>query len=315
MAIRDSRTAPPLRSPRNGLLTVATVKDDETGVRWGNGVAWTAEMLAMDYEHFDDPGMNETWFGARELGCAMTALTVNARPVGEIADAFNIAAYSWCSMMQNDQRDRAGRARRLLEAVQSMAIAYEFWTGTIAQASAANENAYLAWTTGTGHTATVWPNHPFATANYSAPTGEPPSSGALGRMDAYLTRVLANGTGLLHMSPEMFSFLIAEFPGWLRLEGNIWKSPLGHSIVADAGYTGAAKAQSAGALLAEWIIATGPVEIVLGPVDSTSPDSTEAFSFATNDIVLYAQRDVLIEWEPHVAHGAFQFTNIANVFA
>lgn len=315
MATRDARTAPPLRSPRNGLLTVASVKDDETGVRWGTGVAWTPEMLVVDYTHFDDPGMAETWHGARDVGCAMTALTVNARPVMETADPFNIAAYSWCSMMQTDQRDRAGRARRLLEAVQSMDIAYEFWTGTIAQASAANENSWLTHTVETGHTAVVWPATPFQTAAYAAPTGEPPSSGALGRMDSYLTHVLANGTGLLHMSPTFFSYLNAEFPGWLRLDGNIWKSPLGHSVVADAGYTGAAKAASGGSLLTEWVIATGPVEIVLGPIDATTPDSTEAFSFATNDIVLYAQRDVLIEWEPHVAHGAFQFTNIANVFA
>lgn len=315
MAIRDSRIAPPLRSPRNGLLTVVSVKDDETGVRWGHGVAWTAEMLPQDYAHLDDPGMAESWHGARDLNCAMTALTVDARPVGETADPFNIAAYSWCSMLQRDQSERAPRARRLLEATQSMDIAYELWTGTIAQASAANENSWLANTTGAGSTAVTWPAHPFQTAAYTAPTGEPPSSAALGRMDSYLTHVLANGSGLLHMSPTFFSYLNAEFPGWLRLEGNVWKSPNGHSIVADAGYTGAAKAPGGSTLLAEWVIATGPMEIVLGPVDATNPDSTEAFNFALNDIVLFAQRDVLVEWEPHVAHGAFQFTNIANVFA
>jgi len=315
MAKRDSRTAPPLRSPRNGLLTVVTVKDDETGVRWGAGVTWQAELPVVDFTRYDDAAMGETWHGARDAECGTTALTVNARAPTEHADPFQIAAYSWCSAMARDQNDRAARARRLLEATQSMDIAYELWTGTIAQATANNENSWLANTTGAGATAVVWPASPWQSAAYSQPTPEPVGEAALARVDAYLTHILANGRGLLHMSPTMFSYIVAAFPGWLNREGNVWISPNGHSVVADAGYTGAAKAAAAGALLAEWIFATGPMEVVLGPIDATPPDSPEAFTHATNDYVLYAQRDVIVMWEPHVAHGAFHFNNVGNVFA
>lgn len=315
MAKRDTRIAAPLRAPRSGLLTCANVKDGETGLNWGAGLTWLAELPPLDYEEFDQPGMGNTFHDAQAANCPTDAMTIDARPKIETADAFMVRAYSWCSAIIRNQEDRAARARRLLEGMQSLDIAYEFWTGTIAQAQSLG-NSWLANTVGGAATAVVWPDHPFQTAAYAAPTGEPPSAGALGRMDAYLSRVLGNGTGILHMSPEMFAYLRGAFPGWMEQSGNnTWLSPNGHLLCADGGYTGAAKAEEGGALLAEWIVATPPIDIVLGPIETTTPESPEAFGIATNEYVLYAQRDVLIEWDTKVAHGAFQFTNIANVFA
>lgn len=317
MVRRDVRQVPSaLRAPRTGLLTVATVKDDETGVRWGNGVEWQAELPTHDYAKLDEPALGSDLHGSRAVDCFTVAdiRTAEGAPVVQ-ADPFQVFAVDFCSAMIKD-RDRQGRARRLLEATQSHSIAHEFWTG----AQFATMGVDTPWL-GDASSMAIWPSMSDGAAfTGTLPdligTGCCPNYGALGRIDAYLTRVLSNGRGMLHMTPEMLSLLLGATSDWLRYEGGIYYTPNGHLVVADAGYTGRVDSQLQGQLDAdaEWIIATPLVEVVLGVVETTPIDSS-VFDRTVNDLVTIAQRDVLIECELPVAHAGFPFTNPFDIFA
>lgn len=118
---------------------------------------------------------------------------------------------------------------------------------------------------------------------------------ALAEIDGELTRQLTNSPGMIHMSPQILTRVIAT--NAVRRDGDLWVTPNGHVVVSDAGYTGL-RDGAAG----QWMIGTTPVEIILGPVRITAPDV--GFDYSVNTMVAYAERDVIVMHEPSRVHLA-----------
>lgn len=276
MPSADVRQATPLRVPRFGLLASASVSDNLPGVRWGFGVEWLPELHPTGSEGI----------GARALKCDPTAVEHGEDDKAKIEEAypFTVYAFDWCSTLGYSGRDWAGRARRLLEATQSFTIAKEFWTGTIAQAESLS-NVWLG-----AATSTLVENSAY----------EPGK--AVARMDRAIAEQLRNGVGMLHTSVEVLGRLVQAQAVWR--DGDVWRSPMGNPIVADGGYGAAARDADTGA----FIVATTPVEIVLGPVRTIdlTDEMYAAVDHTVNDLVVWAERDVLVMHEPQLIHHAIE---------
>lgn len=278
----DTRAASPLRPPRTGLIVSARVSDsvasDVAGrSRWGNGVDWLPELHPTTSEGF----------GARAAACVDgDALNPGAddKPTAESADPFIVYALDWCSVMGSwDERDWQGRARRLLEATQSQSIAAEFWRGAVSAA----ETLSNTWLAKNGYT--------DVTGGAKKPLQ------ALALLDDAVCDSLANGEGMIHCSPQVLVHLVATQA--LRREGALWRTANDTIVCADAGYDGTDKNETGA-----WMFASTVPEIILGPVEVTdlSQGAVDLGLASRNDVVVYAQRDVLVIHEPHLLHAAAQ---------
>lgn len=267
----DARKPTPLARPKMGLLAAAAVSDMPAGVRWANGLTWHPELI----------GDGTTAFGARELACTTASITVDTSATNEEADPFMVYAYDKCSSMDDadltDPRDRSGRSRRLLEATQSYSIAKEFWSGAISNAQSL-QNTWLAKT---------------GVSLVNGGTQLVPEK-ILAKMDNAIAVNMSNGRGMIHCTVEVLDRLAVN--GAIRREGTSWLTPYDNIIVADAGYSGDRDGQSAAE---EWMIATTMVEIYLGPILGAE-NVIETYNRSVNDVIVWAQRDVLVMHEPHL---------------
>lgn len=272
----DARKPTPLAKPRMGLLAAAAVQDSPAGVRWANGLTWHPELI----------GDGTTAFGARELACTTASIAVTGSPTNEEADPFMIYAYDKCSSMDDadltDPRDRKGRARRLLEATQSWSIAREFWSGAISNA----QGLQNTWLAKTGVTV--------------ASTGSTTPQKALAKLDKAIAVNMTNGRGMIHCTVEVLDRLVDLQA--IRREGATWLTGFDNIVVADAGYSGDRDGQST---TEEWMIASTMVEIYLGPV-LQAENEIETYDRSINDVIVWAQRDVLVIHEPHLLWHASQ---------
>ncbi len=267
--------ATPLRAPRTGLLVAATVTDDDALVGQG-GVAWLPEL---------HPSTSDG-FGAFGLGCdgnpAVPANDADNKAVLEGADPFAIYAFDWCSSFGYSQRDWVGRARRLLDATASHAIAKELWSGAVAIAET-NANTWLGSATDSATAAALAPGK------------------ALAKLDEALNDALSNGQGMIHCRIEVLNRLVQAQA--VRRDGAVWLTPSDNIVVADSGYSGRIDGDGAN----EWMIASTRVEVVRGAV-FTAPDTladakawAQAVDTANNDVLVLAQRVVLVKHEPNLA--------------
>jgi hypothetical protein len=265
-----------------GLYAAAAVTETSPGSgseRWANGLQWLPELIRD----------GTTAFGARELLCSTASISPTIKPEIEEADPFMVYAYDVCSKFEDagDPRDRDGRARRLLEATQSASIAAELWSGVITQA----QSLQNTWLAKTGVT--------LATSSALTPQK------ALARLDKAIAVNMSNGRGMIHCTVEVLDRLVDL--NAVRREGTLWLTGFDNIVVADAGYTGDRSGQSAAE---EWMIATTLVEIRVGPILTTSADvnydADGIFDRTLNDVVVWAQRDVIVMHEPHLLWHAAQ---------
>lgn len=271
----DARKPTPLARPRMGLYAAAAVTESPVGVRWANGLEWHPELI----------GNGTNAFGARALKCATSSITPDTSPTNEDAYPFMIYAYDRCSKFDDadlsDPRDRDGRARRLLEATQSASIATEFWSGAISNA----ETLSNIWLAKTGVTVET--------------SGAVTPQKALAKLDKAIAVNMSNGRGMIHCTVETLDRLVDL--NAVRREGAQWLTGFDNIVVADAGYSGDRDGQAANT---EWMIASTLVEIYVGPILTASGeinyDADGIFDRTLNDVVVWAQRDVIVMHEPNL---------------
>ncbi len=282
VTMRAVRTATPLAAPRTGLLVAARTTDSLGAVKWGFGVEYLAEMHPTSSEAYgsrllEDADGTSIGYGADDKAPKITA------------DPFLVYAYDWCSAMEGlSQRDWQGRARRLLEATQSKSIAREFWAGAITQAATPDlANTWLAKSSVTLVNGT---------------TAMTPQK-ALALLDDKVIDSLANGTGMIHCTPQTKSRLL-DTQAIVNDSAGLARTANGTIVVADAGYSG----QSLDGQTGTWMVATTIPEIVLGEIrfspSELTPRGGALVNVSNNDVFVYAERDVLVMHEPSILHAA-----------
>lgn len=271
----DARKPTPLPKPRTGLLAVAAVTESATVQRFANGLEWHPERVP-------NPTAGTEVLSARELKCVVQSLPTTDGPTNEEAYPFTIVVYDKCSTFDDasdmaiDRRDRQGRALRLLEAAKSYLIAKEFWSGAISTAESL-DNTWLAKN---------WAGDEVLAATTAAK--------AIGKLDEITATRMTNGRGMFHMNPKLLAQLTEA--NAIRREGTLWVSPNDNIIVADGGYSGTV------GVVNDNMVATTPVEVWMR--EPYTNDPSDGFDRSINDIIVWAQQDIIVMHEPHILHAS-----------
>lgn len=269
-----------VKAPRSGTtLLIAAPSIDDPSLRWTGGFKWVPEIRD----------------GSSAIGVDVDGGNANrtppANPDVETFEPFLVWAADKTST-KDKTRDRLGKVRRALEAQQSALIAGEFWDGTIG-----NDVG----------------NQSLASADAEILTvGGVPAGVALTYLDGALTRRLLNRQGMIHARPEMVTVWHAG--NLLRYDAGSVFSPMGHLIVADAGYTGDGPRATSGDDpvpadgSSQWCYGTDVIALRLGKPETmpaSNADDPDAVDRDTDDQVVWAQRLVGIQWD-HDAHIAVE---------
>jgi hypothetical protein len=223
------------------------------------------------------------------------AMTEPTRPATVDGDALVLYAGDSCTAMGSANRDYLGRARRQLEASRSYQLANELWTGATAAAADPDlANRSLAAVAAESDTLTA------------APASE---ADAMGCLEAGLADALRGQQGMVHVTPQLLIHLVGQ--QLVVREGTLWTTPMGHIVVADAGYDGSGPGGvAAGA--SQWAYATPLVYVRTGPVQ-TLPDNlddargwAEALNRGVNDVLVWAYQLAGYRWASHCAHLAVE---------
>lgn len=197
-------------------------------------------------------------------------------------DPFLVWATDQCSTLGFAARDFEGRARRQLAASESFQIANELWTGDLAIADGL-ANRYLT---------------DSASDTVTSSAGTPTAS--LGALVAALGAAQHGMTGMIHVTPQVLVLLAADWA--VYRDGNIWRTPMGHRVVADDGYDGSGPGGTP-ASATQWMYATSTIRVGRGAVDIPGTFD-ENVNRDTNYVRIYAQRLALYEWTSECAHFA-----------
>ena len=273
VTMRAPVDAPPRRAARYNLLSAVEVVNDTT----------------LTYEGWEFAPELCAGGGRLAPACAgnTAEITADTNPSIVEGDVFYVWASDRCSTFQFRTRDFAGRARRQLEAVQSYEIANELWQGGLSLTQPSLNAAGSDTVTLAAVGADV----------------------AVGLVEGALGRLTKGALGMIHMTPEVLAACVTA--GVVYRDGNLWRSPSGHVIVADAGYTGSGPGNAvpgAGAA-GQWIYGTGPVQVRLGevvvvpgdPQDTTA--MAQALDRSDNTVMIHAIRAATWVWDEcgHVA--------------
>lgn len=270
MVARQQVQAPVVRGPRYGLVAASPTAIDGTqeddSLRWPNGIEFQAEACAE--------------VGLGLIACNGGTMTAGSDGDTVTADAFFLYASDRCSTLGSRTRDWKGRAKRRLQAGQSYALALELWDGAATQADADSENI---WLSGSG------------TQSDEVTSGPTASVKALACLVQALGGILFGGQGMIHMTSQML--VILNSLDALRFDGGIWTTPMGHIVVADAGYSGSGP-DGVPAGDSQWMYGTPMIDVKLGPIDHPGrPDTIESVDVSVNDQLVWAQRVALLQWE------------------
>lgn len=271
--------APARRGPMYSLLLAAptpTVVDDDVWAGW----QFTPEALAF------------TGAGRLPTNCIgdTTADTVPAtRPAVVDGDPFLVYATDQCSSLGWQAADYMGRARRALELIQSAQIAEELWDGSLSGTLS---------------------NTPLTSLSSDQMTTSAVSiRDAFALIEQGIARQGRGQQGMIHMTPQLLAHAHAEY--LIDKVGNLWMSPMGNIVVADAGYSGNGPFMTANST-SQWIYGTSVIEVLLGPIeflpaaalgDNSTAFMWEALDRTTNKVVVTAERLAGYRWDEsiHVA--------------
>lgn len=262
--------APPAVPPRSGLLIVAQPAPGSD--RWQGGIRWSPEQTLGG--------------GAADVTCGGSTLALGQKdnPAWSEADPFLVWTEDHCSTLGSLARDFEGRARRQLEAVGSFYAARELWKGELAQAASLDNN---------------WLTRDPALLEASAA----PVDTALRLIEQGLGEMLGGRRGMVHVSPAVLDALAVN--NALQLNGQVWLTPMGNVVVADAGYPGDAPDDADSSN--QWIYGTPMIQYKLDPVNIVPGDlaqfRAQATDKATNTTKVYAERLVLLQWDSSVPIG------------
>ena len=266
---------PPAEPPRYSLLTIAELATDNGSqpedadvARWQGGLEWLPEMQNQG--------------GTIGYGCLgnTAALTLDHTvPSVRSAEPFLVYAEDHCSTFGFEAHDFGGRATRQLLATQSYQVAQEFEQGVLAQAGLGGrtyDNDYLT-------------KNPTVVGS---PSAQAPQA-ALGDVEMGLAALFGGARCMIHASPALLTALVVG--NVLTLSGNKWLTPMQNIVVSDAGYTGDNGTSN------QWLFGTGMVRYRISPVSLVPGNYDQAFAEATdratNDVVIIAERAVLLQWD------------------
>lgn len=182
------------------------------------------------------------------------------------------------------------RAEMRLAALQSKIIERELWAGEVAQLDSLDPDIYswLAQDTANG------------TIDLTPGGGAVPTRDALALLEEAIGNA-GNGVGTLHF-PKRAAIMMPD--RWA--EGPIVTWP-DSSVVAGAGYPGTGPGGDDPDDGEQWIYATDPVIVRLGPVEVFPPDFNDAVDPRKNTIEFRAQRTAAVAWDGN-SHFAIRTT-------
>lgn len=282
--LRPNTQAPAPRVPRYGLIAAAPTVDDPDLRLLAGGFAFQPEGCGLG--------------GRTSITC--TGSVVDDMDPADLTspdvirgDAVWVWAMDSCSSFGFNARDWEGRARRQLAATESFQLANELWTGReTLQPTPDLENRFLAMPGTESDQVTAGPTAIVA---------------ALGCVEAALASHLQGQPGMIHVTPQVLIHAAAAYA--IERQGNVWVTPMGNVVVADAGYDGSAPG-GASAGSSQWIYGTATIQVRLGPVEIIPGDITDARNLAAamdravNDITVVAGRLAAFQWSNECAHVA-----------
>lgn len=258
MTNRQAIPAQPATPPVYSLLTAATEITD--GERWQQGIRWQPEQ----YNGGGVVGQGCTG-GTSELGQADNAIENDADP-------FVVWAEAHCSTLGFEAYDFEARARRQLAAVQSARIAAELQKGALRTADSLENVALID-------------------AREVGPGGSTAVEDALGILEGAMAVAYAGARGMVHVTPQTLVELGRK--NLIYESGSRWLTYPGNVVVSDAGYTAEAGEHAPDAGI--FMYGTTMIGLRLGPV--SVGDFLTSINRQTNDVELYAQRLVLVEFD------------------
>lgn len=218
----------------------------------------------------------------QDCGPAGAQVPVNKSVAAPMWQPYVLSARFRCSLMGHDVADYQARARNLLDAATPKMIEYEFWHGTLAQASAWN-NLYLDNGGGDKYT---------AVDIYDA----------VGTCEYYLGVIGYGGRGMIHLSPYLAPYLQL----FARRDGNLLLTNRDTIVVPGSGYgqypaSSAPTEQAAPPKPASpfKLFATGIVDVRVGDIIPVPDEDSfyQAVDRKTNSVMVGAQRYACASWD------------------
>lgn len=255
------------------LETCATPRPDVTGDRWIGGISFDPDGCDFDGAALDGAGPTMT------ISDHDPSSPLEYRPflVWEGAKASTIGSSG------GDGVDLAARARRKLERSTSYQVEVEFWGGALAQGAADYAgNAYLT------------------DGNVTQLNGGAATPLLYALADLQAAAAAGHARGYIHATIPTVTLWLAA--GGLRREQNLLLDAFDNVIVAGAGYDGS---DPDGAVDATgetaWAYVTGPVDLLLSPIDTSTPG--DYVDFTANTREHYAVRWAAPIWDGCVQSG------------
>lgn len=263
MTVLDSViSVPQLGTPRYSLVGVAGVVT-ETMDRFIAGGRWRPEPLRT--EGSGDLG---TW----KVDAANTAMSGAAISPAATGAAFGVWAGEVNSTFDGSWDELLSRVTRKLVTYESREIANQLWSDTLA----INPSLKLA---GTGSV-------------LAGAAGGQTIVRSIGIADDAIGDTW--GRGMIHMRPQTLAGAVASQA--VTKEGNVWMTPLGNIVVADAGYSGLSPAGT-GAVGDDTICVTPSVEVHRSNITTLPNELRDGINRSTNTLTVYAMRYVMVVWD------------------
>lgn len=273
--IKTPVEAPPARPPITGLIVSAEMPDDGK-IRWEGSFGFEPESCTGS-------GVGNPCGGfTKEV--ENTTQEVSFEP-------FVVWAGDHCGGLGGVDRDRLGRAKRLLESCQSKEIEKELWTGTLAQAEGWTDNRRLA--------------SPDSDVLSDGPTS---IVDAISCLEAGLGFYLCGGQGMIHVPHEIVTWMASQnlvdrvpatdlYPG---RKGWILLTKLGTIVVPGTGYDGSGPDGQPAAEGSVWIYGTSIVQVRMTEtvtLPRTEAELFEAINRENNDIDVIAEKLAAVTWD------------------
>jgi len=273
--------AAPSRPPRYSLLVAAAIIDDDH--RFDEGIRWLPEWVGDGHVSAIDPSTGNT---------AARASSIAAIPAELTADPILLWAGEKASTLGSFGRDYVGRVRRKLAATESFQAAKELWDGAVGTPAGATQQYFTS----------------LASDRLTAVGTPVPVGTAFADLEAGLAAGLAGQRGMIHTTPQVLSLAYqARVVVDAGTAGQpLWLTPMGHVVVADAGYSGDGPAGEVASTASQWVMATAMVSVRLGPISMKPRDAAllEAVDYANNDVVVLADRPCVLQWDENVHYAA-----------
>ncbi len=263
----------PSAPPRYSLFVVARRVEEEH--RFTEGVEWLPESIGDGNISSVDGG------SMASVAASVTGLTAASLLR---SGPFALWDAEQASVLGAQDRNFAARVRRRLQASESFQGALELWNGAIATADGDDRQPFTS-----------------IDSDRLSGIGTPLSVVAsFAAMEAGLASVLGGQRGMIHCTPQILAY---AFQNECVLNAGsaaapLWVTPMGHVVVADAGYTGDGPGAEAADSTSQWIMGTDLVRVRLGQVTVTPGDVEDVVGVDRdlNDVTIIARRPCVLEW-------------------